>query len=80
MRVTPVKGPTIRPISPDTLNRDATTLGVIPRDAIMGIRIGAMTALPPPSVPRRPQMMIEQMISAILALVCVLTPMRLTIQ
>lgn len=80
MRVTPVRGPRIRPISPATLNRVATTVGVTPREAMMGSMMGAMTALPPPRVPSRPQTMMDTTTRAILPLVWVFTPMRLTIQ
>ena len=48
--------------------------------AMMGSMMGAMTALPPPRVPSRPQTMMDTTTRAILPLVWVFTPMRLTIQ
>ena len=68
IRVTPVKGPNINPISPDTLNRTPTTVGTTPSDAIIGITIGAIMALPPPRVPSIPQISTELTIRAIFAL------------
>jgi len=47
---------------------------------MMGSMMGAMTALPPPRVPSRPQTMMDTTTRAILPLVWVFTPMRLTIQ
>ena len=80
IRVTPVRGPTISPISPATLNSVATTVGVTPSEARIGSIIGAITAFPPPKVPSRPQIRMEQITNASLPFVGVLTPMRLTIQ
>lgn len=58
-RVTPVRGPTIKPTSPPTLSKDVTVVGVKPTAATRGITTGAIIAFPPAKVPSSPHIIME---------------------